>query len=101
MVKSDFEQVEIFIEDSCSEAEIQQIMENLHEQKDVEKVEFRSKEDALKIMKQRWGESGYLLDSLDKNPLPSSVIVTVKSLEKADKVTEYAQEIAGVEDVKY
>ncbi|MCI5721385.1 MAG: permease-like cell division protein FtsX [Firmicutes bacterium] len=101
MVKSDFEQVEIFIEDSCSEAEIQQIMENLQEQKDVEKVEFRSKEDALKIMKQRWGESGYLLDSLDKNPLPSSVIVTVKSLEKADKVTEYAQEIAGVEDVKY
>ncbi|MGN0733079.1 MAG: permease-like cell division protein FtsX [Emergencia sp.] len=101
MVKSDFEQVEIFIEDSCSEAEIQQIMANLQDQKDVEKVEFRSKEDALKIMKQRWGESGYLLDSLNKNPLPSSVIVTVKSLEKADKVTEYAQEIDGVEDVKY
>ena len=101
MVKSDFEQVEIFMEDSASDAQVQQVMDQLMKQKDVEDVAYRSKEDALKIMKERWGESGYLLDTLNKNPLPSSVIVTVKNLESANKITKYAKDLDGVEGVKY
>ena len=101
MVKSDFEQVEIFIKDDCSESQVQQMMTDIQSRKDVENVQFRSKEDALKIMKQRWGESGYLLDSLNKNPLPSSLIIEVKHLEDADKITEFAKTLDGVEDVKY
>ena len=68
---------------------------------DVKSVEYRSKEDALKIMKKRWGESSYLLDSLGDNPLPNSILITVDSLDSAGKVTEYAGSMDGVEDVKY
>lgn len=101
MVKSDYDQVEIFLLDSTDPEEAQSIMNEISGQKGVEDVEYRTKEDALKIMKSRWGESSYLLDSLGENPLPNSVLVTVESLESAGSITDYAADIQGVEDVKY
>lgn len=101
MVKSDYDQVEIFLLDSTTTEEAQQIMDDFEEQKSVKKVEYRTKDDALKIMKSRWGESSYLLDSLGDNPLPNSILITVASLEGAGDITEYAADMEGVEDVKY
>lgn len=101
MVKQDYEQVEIFLKDDTSAEQSQTIMEKLEGYKNVEKVEYRTQEDALKIMKKRWGESSYLLDSLGKNPLPNSILITTDSLESANKVTEFAGSQEGVEDVKY
>lgn len=101
MVKSDYDQVEIFLLDSTTAEEAQVIMDDLETQKDVEKVEYRTKEDALRIMKSRWGENSYLLDSLGENPLPNSILVMVDSLEGAGHITDYAAGLDGVEDIKY
>ncbi len=101
MIKSDYDQVEIFLLDSTDAEEAQSIMDTLEKEDGVEKVEYRTKEDALNIMKSRWGESSYLLDSLGENPLPNSVLVTVDSLESAGSVTDRAADLSGVEDVKY
>ena len=67
----------------------------------MDKVEFRSKADAIKIMKKRWGDNGYLLDSLADNPLPNSYLVYVKDKSVADKLSKSATSISGVEDIKY
>lgn len=101
MVKSDYDQVEIFLLDETTTEEAQDIMDKIEGRKGVEKVEYRTKEDALNIMKSRWGESSYLLDSLGNNPLPNSVLITVDTLESAGAVTDYAASLDGVEDVKY
>ena len=101
MVKSDYEQVELFLLDSTSTDEAQTMMDDIEQLDGVDKVEYRTKEDALNIMKARWGESSYLLDSLGDNPLPNSILVTVDSLENAGKVTDMAADLDGVEDVKY
>ena len=101
VVKQDFDMVEIYMEDDTTEGVIKQIALNYEEEDGVSKVEFRSKEDAMEIMKQRWGDSGYLLDNLGNNPLPNSLIVYVESAETAKMVAESAVEFNGVEDVKY
>lgn len=101
MVKQDYDQVEIFLKDDTSVEQAQTIMDKVEKYKDVEKVEYRTQDDALKIMKKRWGESSYLLDSLGENPLPNSILITAKSLESANKVTDFAGSQEGVEDVKY
>ena len=67
----------------------------------VSDVTYRSKDEALDIMKERWGESGYLLDSLGDNPLPASVLISVESIESAQSVSEYAGTLEGVEDVQF
>ena len=51
--------------------------------------------------KTRWGENGYLLNSLQDNPLPNSVVIMIGDLEKADSLAEKAATYDGVEDVKF
>ena len=101
MVKQDYDKVEIYMKDSADVAKAQQVMDTMKKIKDVSKVEYRSKAEALKIMKERWGDSGYLLDSLGNNPLPNSVLVQVDSLTAANKVNATAAKLDGVESVKY
>ena len=101
IVKQDYDQVEVFIVDDATDQQIQTVMNQIKNQPGVTEVEYRSQEDALRIMKERWGESGYLLDSLGDNPLPSSILITVDTLEQAGAVADFAGSFEGVEDIQY
>lgn len=100
-IKNDYEQVEVFVQDETEYEQIQEMISKIEKYDGVDSVEYRSKEDALEIMKNRWGESGYLLDSLGENPLPNSILINVITLEDAGKVTDKLSGLEGVEDVKY
>ncbi len=101
IVKQDYDQVEVFIVDDATDQQIHQVMSQIEKQKGVTSVEYRSEEDALRIMKERWGESGYLLDSLGENPLPASIMISVDSLDNAGEVAAYAGKFDIIEDVQY
>ena len=101
MVKRDYNTVEVFLKDDISDSQTKQIMNDLTGIDGVTEVSYRTKAQALKIMKERWGESGYLLDSLGGNPLPNSILVKVKSLDAADNVNKLAIAHSGVESTKY
>lgn len=101
VVKQDYDMIEIYIEDDTSQAVVNENIAKLEKLKDVENVTYRSKDEALKIMKKRWGDSGYLLDSLGDNPLPSSLLIKVPDVDKASEVTDYAGTLPGIESVKY
>lgn len=101
VVRADYDLVEIYLEDDASQEVIDKNMAEFNSMSEVDGVTFRSKKEALKIMKQRWGESGYLLDSLAKNPLPNSLLISVDDVDSASKITEVAADMEGVESVKY
>lgn len=101
VVKQDYDQVEIFMEETASQEQIDQAMDKLDTFEGVNGVAYRTKDEALDIMKERWGESGYLLDSLGENPLPASILISVDSIEDATAVSEYADTLEGVEDIQY
>ena len=101
MVKRDYDTVEVFLNDDLSEDDAKEIMNEVTGISGVSEVEYRSKAQALKIMRDRWGSSGYLLDSLGGNPLPNSILVTVTSLDAADAVNSQVSTIQGVESTKY
>lgn len=101
VVKQDYDQVEIFMEETSSQEQIDGAMSKLENFEGVDTVAYRTKEEALDIMKERWGESGYLLDSLGENPLPASILISVNSIEDATAVSEYAGTLEGVEDIQY
>lgn len=101
VVKQDYDQVEIFMLDGASEEQLQNAMDDLKKQDGVAEVTYRTKEEALELMKERWGESGYLLDSLGDNPLPASILVEVESPESAEEISEHSKNIEGVEDVQF
>ena len=101
IVKQDYDQVEVFLVDGATEQQVQEVKSQIEAQPGVTSVEYRSQEDALKIMKERWGESGYLLDSLGDNPLPASLMISVDSLDNAGSVAAYAGKFDIIEDVQY
>lgn len=101
MVKQDYDTVEVYLLDSTDDKMAENIMETLQNVNGVTSVEFRTRDQALQILKERWGESGYLLDSLGENPLPNSILIKVTNLTAANKVNEMAMKIDGVESTKY
>ena len=101
VVKQDYDQVEVFLLDDTTKAQAEELMDKIKTQPGVSDVTYRSKDEALQIMKERWGESGYLLDSLGKNPLPASILISVDSLENAGEIAAYAGSLDGIDDVQY
>ncbi len=101
MLKNNYNEVEVFLNDDVKKSDAEDIMKKIDAEPGVKSSTYRSKTEAMKIMKARWGENSYLLDSLGDNPLPSSIVVTVDSMSTADNVIKMVKGTDGVEDVKY
>ena len=100
-LKSDYDQVEIFLKDEATTEQIEDFMKQMDRVEGVKKISYRDKAQAMEIMKSRWGENGYLLDTLESNPLPSSVIIETNGISGAEAVNKAAKGQPVVEDVKY
>lgn len=101
MIKNDYNNIEIFMKDSVKTAQLNETKEDVAKWKEVDNVEIRTKAEAMEILKLRWGENGYMLDGLDRNPLPNSIVVQVNNLENSEAVVAKAEKLPGVEDVSY
>ena len=97
--KDQFDMVEIFLEDSISSECLEELESVLSQRSYVESVTYVSKQEALQIMRKRWGNHGYLLDGLSENPLPASLQVRLSDLSKAGKLVRDVKGREGVEDV--
>lgn len=101
VIQQDYNVIEVYMDDKNDDAKNETIGQELRNISGVTNVEYRSKDDAMKIMKERWGDNAYLLDNLQKNPLPNSYLVYVKDKSTADQVSKVAPTIKGVSDIKY
>ncbi|MGI6765680.1 MAG: permease-like cell division protein FtsX [Lentihominibacter sp.] len=100
-IKGDYDSIEIYLKDDVKEKEAKAIVLDIKGEEGVSDAFYKTKEEAMDEFKERWGENGYLLDSLEDNPLPNSVVIMIGDLEKADAIAVKAGTYEGVEDVKY
>lgn len=101
MIKKDYDTIEVYLFDDVEEKDAAVMMSTIETFGGVKETAYRPKEEALGILKTRWGENGYLLDSLGDNPLPNSILVTVDSLDSAKSVYEKLGDLDGVEDISF
>lgn len=99
--KQDYETVQVYLLDEVTFEEAQVMIDSFERIEGVSDTQYLDKETALQQWKAKWGESGYLLESLGNNPLPNSILITVSQLEAADQVVTEAGKAQGIEDVKY
>ncbi len=89
-------EVVVFIKDGTSQIEMEEIGNFLKQHQLIDKIDFISKEKALKIEKDRLGDEAILLEGLDKdNPLPASFSIVVSDLEEIESV------VVDIEQFKY
>jgi len=100
-IQQDYDSIEIFLLDETSEKEAGLIVKDMKTKKGVEDAYYKSKEQALSEFRTRWGENGYLLDSLNDNPLPNSVVIMISDLQEASSLAKQAAQYDGIEDVKF
>ena len=101
MIKNDYEKIEVYLYDDVTESEANVMMQTIETFGGVKATTYRTKAEALELLKSRWGNNAYLLDSLGDNPLPNSIVVSVDTLESSQKVFERLQDLEGVEDISF
>ena len=100
-IEKDYNVIQVYLAEGSSPETADAASKSLESLDGVEKVEFVTKDQALVTLKDRWGDNGYLLDNLPKNPLPDSFMVYVKDKDAANAVAAAAPEIEGIDDVVY
>lgn len=100
-IQNDYDSIEVFLKDNVEEKQAQTIIDEISAQEGVDDVFYKSRETAMEEFKSRWGENGYLLDSLNENPLPNSIVIMISDLEAATDLAENAATYDEVEDVKF
>ncbi|KAB3532152.1 ABC transporter permease [Alkaliphilus pronyensis] len=101
LAQMQFDTIQVYLKEDISQGQIAEIGDSILRINDVSNIEFESKEQALLNMKERWGDKGYLLDTLEENPLPNSYIIYLNSLDRADFVVVELSKIDGIDEIKY
>lgn len=96
-----FDEIQIYLEDEMEQVEIDKLGETISSFDGVASLRFQSREQALEIMKEKFGDEGYILDGLETNPLPDSYIIQLSKIDNAEAVVERLRGLNGIEDIKY
>ncbi|MBQ3389766.1 MAG: permease-like cell division protein FtsX [Firmicutes bacterium] len=96
-----FDTISVYLKDTVTAEQGMELAEQIKMIENVADAQYLSKDDAMAIMKERWGENGYLLDGVPSNPLPASVEVTAVALEDEDKIVQELNKFDAVDEVRF
>lgn len=99
--KDQFDSITVYLLDDVEVEQVDLIGESIFRLEGVKEISFETKEEALEKYKKEWGDSAYLLDGLENNPLPNSFIIILDDIGYANYVVAQVKELEGVEEVKY
>lgn len=95
-------QISVYLKDDLSKEDIRGIGNDIRDLQGIDTVEYISRADAEKRLRERLGEQAYLLDALgEENPLPDSYEVTVRDPSMVETTAQAIAEFKGVEQTKY
>lgn len=101
LAQMQFDEIQIYLQDDLSLEEIESVGKEIERIEGISYITYETKERALEKMKEKWGEQGYLLETLEENPLPNSYIIQVENLESADSVVSGLKSLQGIDEIKY
>lgn len=96
----DTNEITIYLKEDISDKQVEHIKSVLEKNQDITDVKYYSKEQALDDFRDNMAEYSELLDYLDKNPMPETLLVRVKDLSKIRHVVNTVNDIEGVEQTK-
>lgn len=100
-LEKDYNVIQVYLKDGNKPETTEAVKTAIGKISGVEKIDYVTKDEALNILKERWGDNGYLLENLPENPLPDSYTVYVNDKDAANRLGEIAPDLEGVDDVIY
>lgn len=99
--KKQFNTIQAYLLDETTFEQASAMIAELNNTDGVQEAVYQSDEEAMVNWRVKWGDNAYLLDGLEENPLPNSLIIKVSKLEAADSVVAKIKSFDGIEDIKY
>ncbi len=99
--KKQFDTIQVYLLDETTYEQATAMIDDLNGTDGVKEATYLSDAEAMASWRAKWGENAYLLDGLENNPLPNSLMVKVTKLEAADAVVAKVKTFSGIEDIKY
>ncbi len=96
-----FDTISVYLKEGVTAEQGAELAEQIKVIDHVADAKYVSKDEAMAIMKERWGENGYLLDGVTSNPLPASVEVTSADLEYEDKIVQELNKFDAVDEIRF
>jgi len=93
-------QIVVYISEGMNEKQIGILKSSLDTTPHIDKIKFISKDEALKLMKERL-KNQFEISDIGKNPLPNSFEVIVTEPDKIPKVAAMIKTYPGVDKVRY
>lgn len=95
-------QISVYLADGLSESARKNIASDIEALRGIEEIRYVPKEEAKERLAKRLGDQKYLLDALgEKNPLPDSFEVVLKSPALVETAAAAITRMDGVEQAKY
>ena len=93
--------LEVFIKDEATEEQVKKLEEDIRAIDGVSTITYKSKEDALEQMKERFEDKQYLLEGYEENNIfPASYVVNLSDLEKSQDIKTQIETFEGVKKVQ-
>ncbi len=93
--------IQVFIEDTASQEQIDELEEKIRSLNGVSTTEFVSKEDALNQMKERFGDRKDLLKGYEENNIfPASYVVTLTDLKLSQEVQNQILTFDNIKEIR-
>ena len=99
--KKQFDTIQVYLLDATTYEQATAMVDDLNSTEGVKEATYLSRDEAMASWRTKWGDNAYLLDGLENNPLPNSLMIKVTKLEAADAVVAKVKTFDGIEDIKY
>lgn len=99
--KKQFDTIQVYLLDETTYEQASDMLSEMDGNEGVKEASYLSNEEAMATWRAKWGDNAYLLDGLENNPLPNSLLIKVTKLEAADAVVAKIKTFEGIEDIKY
>lgn len=96
-----FDTIQVYLEEGVTDQQGIEMTAKINNIKYVEEAVYLTKDDAMEIMKERWGENAYLLDGLSDNPFPATIEITSADLKYEKDIAAELEKMEGIEQIKF
>ncbi|MBI4823025.1 MAG: ABC transporter permease [Nitrospirae bacterium] len=97
--------ITVFLDEGIDEEKTKGIIQTIKGNNSVKDLKYISKDDALKELKTLTKDSAYILDGVEENPLPPSVVITLKrelvSEASVKNLSSELMKVQGIAEVYY
>lgn len=100
-INDSLDKVAVYLNDDTSREETENLLNQLSQREEIKLLTYISREEAIIDAREMFDEESFVLEGLEKNPFPSSILIELNNIDKAGELVSFLESNENVETVRY